>query len=435
MIQTNPGSQPQTRYLPTLHLGKELQAAVVGFLSSVYILFLIPSLLADAGMPTGGLSTAIAVVAGVSCLIMGVLANRPFVLAPGVGIGAYFVYGVVLGKGLSWQAALAAAFCAGVLLFVLSLLGLRNFMLRAIPQTIKIAFMAGLGLFIALLGLRNGGMIVADPVTLVKLGDLSQVSTVLAFFGVLLLAILVALRVPMAFSIGLIFLTLIAWSVQLSVPTNFVSLPASFSEVLFKLDFSSALSSPFLLAVVGFFFIGLLDPVATFAGLGRLAGLQDSDGKVFGSHRSYIAGGFSMILGSLFGVSPVVTLVESAVPMQEGGRTGWTAIFVGVLFLLSLFILPVLGAIPAVATAPLLVIVGAIMMRGVADLEWSRMEDILPAFFVVATMAFTFNIATGIALGMIAYIVLHSILGRADDVHPFSYILTLALIFYLVFYG
>ena len=432
MTQAN--QSPQTR-LQALNLGKEFQAAVVGFLSSVYILFLMPSLLGDTGMPIGGLSTAIAVVAGVSCLIMGVLANRPFVLAPGVGIGAYFVYGVVLGKGLSWQAALAAAFCAGVLMFVLSLLGLRNFMLEAIPQTIKTAFMAGLGLFIALLGLRNGGLIVADPVTLVKLGDLSQGGTILALFGVLLIAFLVALRVPMAFSIGLVVLTFISWVVQLNIPTTFISNPAPFSDVLLKLDFSSALSSPFLIAVIGFFFIGLLDPAATFAGLGRLAGLQDSDGKVFGSNRSYIAGGLSMLLGPLLGVSPVVTFVESAVPMQEGGRTGWTAIFVGLLFLLALFFLPVLGAIPAVATAPLLVVVGAIMMRGVADLEWSRMEDILPAFFVVATMAFTFNIATGIALGMIAYVVLYAILGRSNEVHPFSYVLTLALVGYLAFYG
>jgi adenine/guanine/hypoxanthine permease len=415
---------------------KELQAAIVGFLTSVYILFLIPGLLSETGMPIPATTTAVALASGISCILMGLIANRPFVLAPGVGIGAYFAFGVALGRGLGWQGALAASLCASGLFFLLSLFGLREFMIRAIPQTIKLAFMSGVGLFLAIIGFRNTGIIVSDPVTLVALGDLTDPAVILALTGVLLLAILVLWRIPMAFFFALFVLTLIAWSTGLATwPTGVVSTPAGISEIAGQFDFSQFGSSNFIFAVLGFFFISLLDPTATFAGLGRLGGLVDDDGRIFGSSRSYIVDAGATLISSPLGSSPVTTFVESAVPLQEGGRTGLTAVLMGVMFLLAMFLLPVLGAIPALATGPLLIIVGALMMRGVADIEWVGMEDILPAFFAVATMALTFNIANGIALGMIAYVVLYWLAARTKEIHPFSYVLTALLAVYLVFFS
>ncbi len=415
---------------------KELQAAIVGFLTSVYILFLIPGLLSETGMPVPQVTTAVALASGISCILMGLIANRPFILAPGVGVGAYFAFGVALGRGLGWQGALAASLCSAALFFLLSLLGLRSFMIRAIPQTIKLAFMSGVGLFLAIIGFRNSGIIVADPVTLVTLGNLTNPAVIVALLGVLLLAVLVMWRIPVAFFFALFVLTLAAWTAGLAPwPQGFISTPAGLNEIFLKFDFSQASSSNFIVAVLGFFFISLLDPTATFAGLGRLAGLADEDGRIFGSSRSYIVDAGATLISSSLGSSPVTTFVESAVPLQEGGRTGLTAVLMGLMFLLAIFILPVLGAIPALATGPLLIVVGAMMMRGVADIEWVGMEDILPAFFAVATMALTFNIANGIALGMIAYVVLYWLAARTAEIHPFSYLLTALLAVYLIFFS
>ncbi len=414
-------------------VGKELLAGLTGFLTTAYILFLIPANFAEIGASFETVALMTALVTGIICLFVGLFTNLPLIIAPGVGLNAYIVFTLGFGKGLDYQTALTAAFCSGIIFFLLTLFGLRSFLLNAIPQPVKIACMSGVGLFLAMIGFQNAGIIVDHPATLVTLGSLQDLQVVLALITLTLVSVFLILELPGALALGIVLFSLMAWGFGFSdIPTGVFAMPTWPDSFFLTFNFSQITSSVFIGAILGILFIDVLDTAGTLVGLGRLGGIRDKDGKIFGSQKAYIADAIGSILGPLGGTSNSTVFIETAIPMQAGGRTGLTAVTTGILFLLSIFFLPIIAAIPAAATAPILILVGAIMMRGVTDLEWIRIEEIIPAFLTVVGMALTFNIADGMSLGIISYILLHLTTGKLDEIHPASYVLSVLLLIYLV---
>ncbi len=415
--------------------GRELLAGLTGFLTTAYILFLIPTNFAEIGASFETVALMTALVTGIVCIFVGFFTNLPLIIAPGVGLNAYIVFTLGFSRGLDYQTALTAAFCSGVLFLLLAIFGLRNFLLNSIPQPVKIACMSGVGLFLAIIGFQNAGIIVDHPATLVTLGSLRNPEVILALITLVFVGALLIIQLPGALVFGIIIFSLMAWGFGLSdLPSGVFAMPNWPDSLFVNLNFSQITSDIFIAAVLGILFIDVLDTAGTLVGLGRLGGIRDKDGKIFGSQKAYIADAIGSILGPLGGTSNSTVFIETAVPMQAGGRTGLTSITIGILFLLSIFFLPIITAIPAAATAPILILVGAIMMRGVTDLEWTSIEEIIPAFLVVFGMALTFNIADGMSLGVISYVLLHLATGKLDEIHPTSYILSVILLVYLVLF-
>jgi len=409
----------------------EIRAGFVTFLTLSYILFVNPQILSETGMPAADVAVATALAGALATFVMAVFANYPIALAPGMGLNAYFTYGVVLGLGVDWRVALAAVFVEGVLFLILSLTGVRSALLRAIPAQLKIAIMGGIGLFLAVIGMANAGLIVDHPATLVALGDVSSAPVALTLIGVLCIAALSARRVPGALLIGVLTVSVAAWLLGLAPgPDGFLTTPALPSETLFALDFAGLLSGKVVTVVLAFLFVDLFDTAGTLIGVGRLAGLVDEDGELERADRAFAADAAGTIAGSLLGTSTVTSYVESATGIEEGGRTGLTALTVSMLFLLSLFFTPVLIAIPAVATAPALIVVGALMMRGVADLDWARVDEAVPAFLTVAAMPMTYSIANGVSLGIVSYVGIKLLAGRGRSVPLPLWLLAAALVAY-----
>ncbi len=416
-------------------VGTEILAGSTTFLTVAYILFLSPKMLGDAGMPVDDMATMVALGAAICAILVGFITNLPFVLAPGVGMSAFFAYGAVLGYGVDWRVALAASFTAGFIFLILVLVGLRNFLYSALPPVIRMSTMVGIGLFLTIIGFENVGLTVDNPATLIGLGKVSSPPVLLALFGLLLTSALMAWQVRSAILIGIVTVTVIAWLTGLSpTPKTWFAFPSFTGKTVAVLDFNSFFSPLFFKLVIAFFFLAMLDVMGTLSGVNRLAGLMDSDGRIFGSHSAYGVDAFGIILSSLLGTSPNTIFIESAVGMQVGGRTGLTALTVGFLFLLALFFIPVFVAIPAIATGPALIIAGAMMMRGASDLDWAVPEDVIPAFLTIASMAFTFNIAHGLAFGIISYVLLYSLRGRIKELNWAMFLLTAILMIYLAFY-
>lgn len=416
-------------------IGTEVLAGATTFLTVAYILFLNPKMLGDAGMPANDVATMIALGGAICAILIGLITNLPFVLAPGVGMSAFFAYGAVLGYGVDWRVALAAALIAGLIFFLLVLVGLRNFLYMALPQVVRTATMVGIGLFLTIIGFQNAGLTVDSPATLITLGKISDPKVLLSLFGLLLTGALMAWQVRSAILISIITVTVLAWLIGLSpMPQQWSALPTLTGQTILAVDFNQFFSVLFFKLVIAFFFLAVLDLMGTLSGINRLAGLMDSDGRVFGSHTTYAVDSVGIMLTSLLGTSPNTVFIESAVGMQVGGRTGLTALTVGFLFLIALFFIPVFTAIPAIATAPALIVVGAMMMRGASDLDWTSPEDIIPAFLTIASMAFTFNIAHGIAFGIISYTLLYASRGRFDQLNWAMILLTAILMVYLAFY-
>lgn len=416
-------------------LSTEILAGTTTFLTIAYILFLNPKMLGDAGMPANEVAIMIALGGAICAVLMCFITNLPYVLAPGVGMSSFFAYGVVLGYKVDWHLALAAALVAGVIFLILVLAGLRNFLYLAFPTVVRIAMMVGVGFFLTIIGFQNAGLTVAHPATLIALGKISNPDVLLALFGLFLTGALMAWQVKSAILIGIITVTAVAWSTGLSpAPTTWFAFPTLTGTTLLAMDFSQITSDVFLKITIAFLMLAVLDVGGTLSGLSRLGGLIDKDGKIFGSHAAYGVDAIGIMLSSLFGTSPNTVFIESAVGMQAGGRTGLTALTVGLLFLLSLFFIPVFVAIPATATAPALIIVGAMMMRGATDLDWTHAEDIIPAFLTIATMAFTFNVAHGVAFGVISYVILYLLRGRLYELNWAMLLLSVILSIYLAFY-
>lgn len=419
-------------------VGREIQAGATTFAAMAYILAVNPAILSAAGMPPAALITVTALTAAVSTLLMGFLTNYPLALAPGMGINAYFAFTVCLGLGVPWQSALGLVFVNGVVFLALSVTGLREKIIAAIPHQLKLAITCGIGLFIAFIGLKNGGIVVASPATFVTHGDFGTPSVLLCFGGILLTAVLVARRVPgaiilsiLAVTAGGLFVSNGQGGMVTTMPKALFDLPASPLPTMFQLNFDLLLHDfgkalPIILTLL---LVDMFDNIGTLIGVTQRAGLLDKDGKLPKAGRALIADSIAAILSSLLGTSTVVSYIESASGVEAGGRTGLTGATTAGLFLLALFLTPVILAIPAAATAPALVIVGIFMFQSVARLKLDDFAETAPAFLIIAGIPLSFSIAEGIGLGLIAYAVLLLATRRAKQAPALTY--GLALIFAL----
>ncbi len=412
----------------------EVRAGVVTFLTMSYILFVNPQILSQAGLPANDVAVATALAAAAATLVMGLVADYPFALAPGMGLNAYFTFGVVGAMGVPWPVALAAVFVEGVLFLLLAATGVRTALLRAIPTSIKIATMSGIGLFLAIIGYKSAGLIVADPATLVTLGDVRSPPVLLALGGLVLIAVLMAAQRKGAILIGILAVTGVSWVAGISAPPErLLTLPALPEETFLALDFGGLLTGKLMVVVLAFLFVDIFDTAGTLIGVGRLAGFVDEKGELARANRAFTADAVGTMVGAVVGTSTVTSYVESATGVEEGGRTGLTSVVTGVLFLLSLFLTPLFIAVPATATAPALIVVGALMMRGARDLDWAQIDEAVPAFLTVATMPFTYSIANGISLGIVSYVLIKVFRGRFREVHPLMVVLAAALVAFYAF--
>jgi adenine/guanine/hypoxanthine permease len=411
----------------------EVLAGFTTFMTMAYIVFVNPAILHETGMPLAAVTAATCLSAAAGSFLMGGFARYPIALAPGMGLNAYFTYAVVKGMGVPWQAALGAVFLSGVAFLVLTLLGVRQLILSAIPHELYAAVAAGVGLFIAFIGFRNSGIIVPNAATTVTLGNLTDKSTALALFGLLLIAALLAWRVRAAMLIGILATTAagLLTGVAKWAPQTY-SL-GDLAATAGKLDIAAALRIGFLEIVFVFLFIDLFDNIGTLVAVGKKANLFDKVGQIPRINRILFSDALATIVGACSGTSTVVSYIESAAGVAAGGRTGVTAIVTGMLFVLALFLAPVVGAIPAAATAPALIIVGSMMVSVVGEIAWGDPEVAIPAFLTMMTIPLTFSIANGLAFGFTAYSLLKILRGKFREVNWFVYLLTALFILRFVY--
>ena len=402
----------------------EVLAGFTTFMTMAYIVFVNPAILHETGMPLAAVTAATCISAAAGSLLMGGFARYPIALAPGMGLNAYFTYAVVKGMGVPWPAALGAVFLSGVAFLVLTLLGVRQLILSAIPHELYAAVAAGVGLFIAFIGFRNSGIIVPNAATTVTLGNLTDKSTALALFGLLLIGALLAWRVRAAMLIGILATTAAGLLTGVAKWTPQTYSLGDLAATAGKLDIAAALRIGFLEIVFVFLFIDLFDNIGTLVAVGKKANLFDKVGQIPRINRILFSDAIATIVGACSGTSTVVSYIESAAGVAAGGRTGVTAIVTGLLFILALFIAPVVGAIPAAATAPALIVVGSMMVSVVGEIAWSDPEVAIPAFLTMMTIPLTFSIANGLAFGFTAYSLLKILRGKFREVNWFVYLLT-----------
>ena len=413
----------------------EVEAGITTFLTMAYIIVVNPSVLHSAGVPFSGALFATCIAAALGSMVMGLLANYPFALAPGMGLNAYFAYAVVQGMGLHWTVALGAVFLSGVAFVLLTLGRIRALVVDAIPRSLKTATAAGIGLFIAFIGLRNAGVVASSPATFVTLGNLAHPGTLLSIGGLIVTAALLARGNRSAIILGIVGVTVLAMGLRLSpLPTGIVSAPDVLSTVG-KLDIRGAIHLGVLEVVFVFLFVDLFDTVGSTVGLAEQAGFVDAEGRIPRINRALMADSVATVAGSLLGTSTVVTYIESAAGISEGGRTGLVAVVVALLFLLATFFAPIAGAIPAIATAPALVVVGALMMRSVRTIAWDDMTEAVPAFLTMIGMPLTFSVANGLALGFISFPLVKLLAGRGREVSWLTYLLAAIFLLRYVWLG
>jgi AGZA family xanthine/uracil permease-like MFS transporter len=403
----------------------EIVAGFTTFLTMAYIMFVNPAILSDAGMDRGAVFVATCIGTAIGTLIMGLYANYPLALAPGMGLNAYFTYGVVKGMHYSWEVALGAVLISGVLFLILSLLKLREWIVDAIPQSLKMSISAGIGLFLGIIALHNAGIITGSPETLVTLGDVKAPSVILAVCGFLAIVALDARRIPGAIIIAVLGVTIVGIGIGISPFGGIVSAPPSLAPTFLKLDLKGALDAGLIAIIFAFFFVDLFDNTGTLVGVAHRAGLIGKDGKIPRLGRVFIADSTATICGSLLGTTTVTSYIESAAGVRAGGRTGLVGVVVAILFLLSLFFSPLAGSVAAYATAPALLYVACLMTRGLAEIDWEDPTEYAPAVITAIAMPLTYSIATGIAFGFIAYAAVKLLAGKWGQVSPALAILAL----------
>ncbi len=409
----------------------EMIAGATTFLTMVYIAFVNPQILAEAGMDQGAVFVATCTAAMIGTLIMGLYANYPIALAPGMGLNAYFAYTVVLTLGYSWQTALGAVFISGVLFICLSLLRVRQYLINSVPRTLKLAISAGIGLFLGLIALQNAGLVAAHPTTLVTLGDMSRPEPALAMLGFALIAALAWRRVPGSVLLGILAATVAGLPLGLTSFQGIVSAPPDPRPTLLALDLAATLQVGFVTVVFTFFFVDLFDTAGTLIGVAHRADLLDEDGRLPRLNRALLADSSATVAGSMLGTSTVTSYIESAAGTNVGGRTGLTAVVVAGLFGLTLFFAPLAAMIPAYATSSALLFVAALMARGLAEIEWDDVTEYAPAVITAIGMPLTFSIATGIGFGFISYAAIKLLSGRWREIGPA--VLVIALLFIVKF--
>ncbi|NLY54979.1 MAG: NCS2 family permease [Firmicutes bacterium] len=408
----------------------EILAGLTTFMTMAYIIFVNPSIVSETGMPFNAVLMATCFSAALSTFLMAFLANYPFALAPGMGLNAYFTYSVVLGMGISWQTALGAVFISGVVFLILSLTKVREMIINAIPNTLKLAISAGIGLFIAFIGLQNAGIVVDNPATLVGLGNLLEPSTLLAVIGLVITAVLLARGVRGAILLGIVITTIIGFFFGVTkAPQGFMALPrfSEWAPIFGKLDIKGALSLGLFNIIFAFLFVDMFDTVGTLVGVSERGGFL-VDNKLPRANQALLSDSIGTIVGSFFGTPTVTTYVESASGVAAGGRTGLTAATVAVLFLLALFFTPIIGIVPGAATAPALIIVGAMMITGITKINWEDFSDAIPAFIGIIAMPLTYSIATGIALSFALYPFVKALAGKGKEVSWLVWVLSILFI-------
>ncbi len=412
-------------------LRKEVMAGATTFLAMSYIIFVNPDILANAGMDAGSVFVATCLSAAIGTLIMGLYANFPIAIAPGMGLNAFFTYGVVLGMGIAWQAALMAVFLSGLLFVIISILPIREWVINAIPMELKLSISAGIGLFLIMIGLTSVGIVVDNPATLVSLGDLSSPPAILAIICFILIVVLEARNIPGSILIGILTITATGVLLGISEPSGILSLPPSLAPTWLALDWSAALELALVVIVISFLFVDVFDTAGTLVAVAHRAGLLDEEGKIKGLRKALLADSTATMIGAVVGTSSATSYVESIAGVKAGGRTGVTALTVAALFLVALFFAPLAGAIQSYATGPALVFVGCVMVGGLAQIDWEDATAFVPAVITAVAMPLTYSIATGIGLGFITYTALKIGAGKIRTLSPG--VAVLALLFLLKF--
>lgn len=416
----------------TTTIKREVLAGVTTFLTMAYIIFVNPDLLGKAGMDKGSVFVATCLASAFGCILMGVLARLPVALAPGMGLNAFFTFSVVLGMGKSWQVALGAVFISGLLFVLISLFKVREWIINAIPYTLKQGIVAGIGAFLAFIALKSAGIIVAHPATFVTLGDLTKFEPAMAILGFFLIVVFVQRKVPAAVMLAILIVTVLSLLTGHTEYHGIVSAPPSIEPTLMKLDIAGALDVSMVSIVFAFLFVVLFDTSGTLIGVTKKAGLMKTDGEIPNLGKALLADSSAAVVGSLLGTSSVTSYVESTAGVAAGGRTGLTAVVVGGLFLLALFFAPLAGMIPAYATAGAIFYVAVLMLFTLRDIDWEDLTEASPVAVVLLLTPLTFSIADGIALGFITYTVAKVVSGRHKEVGIAVWVLTVILLAKLV---
>lgn len=410
---------------------REVLAGCTTFLTMAYIIFVNPAILSDAGMDQGGVFVATCLTAAFGSLVMGLLANLPVALAPGMGMNAFFTYSIVIGLGVPWQTALGAVFLSGITFVAVSVTPLREWIITVIPRDLKFAMSAGVGLFLAIIGLRSGGIVTDSPATLVTVGDLASLTVMLTATCFLLIAALDARKIPGAVLIGMIAITALGHMLGVGEITSLLSLPPNPSATFLQLDIVSAFDIALASTIVTLLFIDVFETTGTLIGVTQSAGLTDKAGKIPGLSKALVADSLATTMGALVGTSSTTSYVESVAGVKSGGRTGLTALVVALFFLLSLFLAPLAASIGPFATGAALTYVGCLMAANIAHIKWDDMTTTVPCIITAVVMPYTFSIVTGLGFGLISYAVLKLAAGKKGDA-PLGLVI-LASLFFLKF--
>lgn len=422
----------------------EVIAGITTFLATMYIIVVNPAIISETGMPFSGVLTATVLVSAFSSIMMGIYAKNPIVLAPGMGLNAFFTYSVVLGMGVKWETALGAVFWSGIIFLLLSIFNVRTAIVKAIPKQLRYAIAAGIGLFITLIGFINAGFIVSSPATVVTMGDLNP-TTITFLVGLLITSLFVVKRVKAALIFGIVITTLLAIpigriygnasAINNGVPTlvtwrGFASAP-DFS-LFFSLDLLGSLKLSIIPVIFAFLFTDMFDSLSTFIGVAEAADLTDQEGEPRNVKESLIVDSISTTISGLFGTSSGTSYIESATGIEEGGRSGLTAVIAGLLFLPFIFLSPLLSIIPSIATAPALVLVGVFMMKPVRKINWANFDDSIPAFLGLILIPLTYSITQGIIWGFLSWTLIKIFTGKTEQVSPMLIIIDIFAILALI---
>lgn len=412
---------------------REILAGITTFLTMAYIIFVNPDFLSQAGMDKGAVFVATCLASAVGCFIMGIWARLPVALAPGMGLNAFFTYGVVIGMGKSWEIALGAVFLSGCIFILISAFKVREWIINAIPYTLKQGIVAGIGAFLAFIALKSAGIIVAHPATFVALGNLTEFAPAMAILGFFLIVIFVQRGIPAAVMLAILIVTIIGIFAGKIEYQGTMSLPPSIEPTLFKLDIAGAFDVTMISVIFAFLFVDLFDTSGTLIGVTKKAGLMKDNGDIPNLDKALLADSTATMAGSLIGTSSVTSFVESTAGVAAGGRTGLVAVVVGILFLLSLFFAPLAGMIPAYATAGAIFYVSVLMLFTLRDIAWDDLTEASPVAVVLLLTPLTFSIADGIALGFITYTTAKVLSGRHKEISIAVWILTIILLAKLIF--
>jgi adenine/guanine/hypoxanthine permease len=412
----------------------EVIAGLTTFLTMSYIIFVNPDILSTTGMDRDAVFVATCLAAALGSMVMALVANWPIGMAPGMGLNAFFAFTVVAALGFTWQQALGAVFISGLIFVILTVTGVRSWLIAGIPHSLRSAIAAGIGLFLGIIALKSSGIVVDNPATLVGLGDLKQTGPLLAILGFFVIAVLDALRIKGAILIGILVVTVLSWILGVSEFRGLVSAPPSIMPTFLQLDIMGALHGGLLHVILVFVLVEVFDATGTLIGVAKRANLIQ-EGKQSRLGRALLADSTAIVAGSLIGTSSTTAYVESASGVQAGGRTGLTALTVAILFLAALFISPLAGSVPSYATAPALLYVAGLMMRELTEVEWEDLTEAAPAALTALAMPFTYSIANGLAFGFISYVVLKLFTGKWKDIHPATAIVAVLFVIRFAFFA